>query len=49
MKDLPARIRLDAEPVKLAPGVFELNFSIEEYDVPEEGGEVRPFHAPEKK
>jgi transcriptional regulator PpsR len=39
MTDLPARIRLDAEPVRAGTTTFLL-FSIEEYDVPEEGGEV---------
>ncbi len=47
MKDLPARIRLDVEPVRVGTAIF-LDFPIEEYLVPDEGADVLPFERDSK-
>jgi hypothetical protein len=40
MTDLPARIRIGSPKAKLPRGRALLEISIEEYDVPEDGGDV---------
>lgn len=39
LTDAPARIRLDVKPV-VKRGRVEIGIAVEEYEVPEEGGEV---------